>query len=184
MPSPVGHTLIGLSLLALWRFRLAKVSYWFVGVVVLANFPDIDFLPGLWVGEFNRYHHMATHSLGFILLVTFLCWLSARFIRPFTKGELLLIISSLGSHLVADYLCADGKEPFGIMAAWPLSSTYYISSRTVFWPLQKANLTEVFQWYNVQAVGVEILLTLPLVIICYMIGKRFREPEHGIRMKI
>src|ERR1044071_7547790 len=63
MPSPVGHSLAGLI-----AYQIApEIDGMARGRVVAlyllaANAPDLDFLPGLIVGDPNRFHHGISHS--------------------------------------------------------------------------------------------------------------------------
>src|ERR1041385_6780612 len=69
VPSPVGHSIAGLiayqvapEIDGLAR-RQVIALYLFA-----ANAPDLDFLPGLLVGDPNRFHHGVSHSGGLALL--------------------------------------------------------------------------------------------------------------------
>ena len=37
--------------------------------VLFANAPDLDFVPGILLGDPGAYHHGISHSLGFALMV-------------------------------------------------------------------------------------------------------------------
>ena len=65
MPSPVGHSIIAFTFYRLsarpheplgWR-KLALYLF-------AANAPDLDFIPGLLIGQPDRFHHGAGHSVG------------------------------------------------------------------------------------------------------------------------
>lgn len=145
---------------AVWRERRALA-----GVVLLANLPDIDYLPGLLVGELNRYHHLHTHSVGWVAVTSLAAWWVWRRWSALPQWSLLALIAALGlSHLGADLFSADGRPPYGIMALWPFSDTFFISPHTLFWRLRKTTVAEMFQWHNVQAVMVEIAWCLPLLV--------------------
>ncbi len=66
----VGHSLAGLSLYLIFERKLSLLKEWkeVLFFLILANLPDLDFLPGIVSGDLNRYHHGASHSIGFCLL--------------------------------------------------------------------------------------------------------------------
>jgi inner membrane protein len=174
MPSPVAHSLIGLALGAAavltpddarglfrqaWRRRGPLC-----GAVLLAQAPDIDYLPGLLSGDLNAYHHLLTHTAGWCGLVSVGCWLALRAWRPATRLAVLgwcLLLT--GSHLLADWLTADARPPIGIMALWPFSDAHYISPATIFMRMHKRDLADVWQAHNLTAVAVELAWCLPLL---------------------
>ena len=168
MPSPVGHSLIGLAIgsavllrpcpprrlaLELWRLRWPLL-----GCIVLASLPDLDYLPGILSGELNRYHHHDTHTLGFGAAALAGLAVLARTRGPGRGRRFLLLgLLLLLSHLAADMLTRDGSEPFGIMALWPLSEQRMISPVSLFPAFRKDELAEVFQPVNLRPVFLELL---------------------------
>lgn len=178
MPSPVAHSLIGLALGAAavltpddarglfrqaWRRRGPLC-----GAVLLAQAPDIDYLPGLLSGDLNAYHHLLTHTAGWCVLVSVGCWLALRAWRPATRLAVLgwcLLLT--GSHLLADWLTADARPPIGIMALWPFSDAHYISPVTIFMRMHKRDLADVLQAHNLTAVAVELAWCLPLLALVF-----------------
>ena len=129
MPSPVGHTLAGLSGYMLVRNHVGPYARRWVlfGSVVLANLPDLDFLPGLLLGDLRSFHHQATHSLAAVAAVTLSSiaiaswWKLDRFAWGTWGGSVYL------SHVVLDLLVDDPSPPFGVQLLWPFSESYFIS---------------------------------------------------------
>jgi len=65
MPSPIGHSLIGLTVANLpLKKQLYQSVFWLGYVVIVANVADLDFVPGWFIGDMNRYHHGISHSIG------------------------------------------------------------------------------------------------------------------------
>lgn len=96
-----------------WRETL-----WLLAVAaVLACLPDLDYLPGLLVGELNRYHQLFTHSLLFCTVAAAVAaWLFRKTrLRPPT------VFAIVFSHLVLDLLTEDARTPIGIPLLWPFS---------------------------------------------------------------
>jgi inner membrane protein len=177
MPSPVGHSLIGLALglaaaVPRGELRTLPARVWsargaLLGSVFVANLPDLDYLPGVLAGDLNRYHHGLTHTLGWCVLMSVAVWLLLRAACP-ARAPLRVLVWCLaltGSHLLADWLTADNRPPIGILALWPFSDAHFHAPVSLFWPLLKRDYAEIFQWHNVQAIGVEALLCLPLVLL-------------------
>ena len=190
MPTPVGHTMIGVALgcgafmprgklkagfKALWEQRAA-----FFVILLMANLPDIDYLPGVLMGEINAFHHWYTHTLGWVVAVAAATWLLWRRANRLGWAMFVLVLAALASHLVADLFSADSRPPYGIMALWPLTDQFYISPHSIFWGLRKTTWHDVFQWYNVQAALYELLVLSPAV-AAVLVFKRFaptsRMPE-------
>jgi membrane-bound metal-dependent hydrolase YbcI (DUF457 family) len=105
-------------------------------------------------------------------------WLLLRAARP-ARAPLRVLgwcLALTSSHLLADWLTTDHRPPIGIMALWPFSDAHYNAPVTIFWPLLKRDYAEIFQWHNVQAVGMEALICLPLVLLAAYFG---RAPARG-----
>ena len=183
MPSPVGHGMIGLSIGLLYAWpRGARIQRMTETLkqqrvplflaVLLANLPDVDYVPGILTGDLNAYHHQYTHTLGWVLLVTGGVWLIWRAWRPETgMREAVFVFACLMSHLVADWFTDDGAYPFGIMLWWPFSADYTIAPQHLFPRPIKEDWAEVFTWHNVRVMGIEFLITLPLIPLVLMVKR-------------
>lgn len=183
MPSPVAHSLLGLSVGLVFHWpRGALLNGWFqtlsrhraalLGAMVVANLPDIDYVPGMLTGDLNAFHHGYTHTLGWIVLVgggIWLCWRSAQ--DKMGWREAIFLFVCLLSHLLADMLTDDGSFPYGIMFFWPLTDTSYISPFPVFPRPSKAAFMDIFSLHNVRVMMVELLIALPVVLLV-IAGKR------------
>lgn len=175
MPTPVGHGLMGLALgvgfliprgLGFKAGLEAVRQKWklLVAVGLLACLPDLDYIPGLFVGDWNKYHHYHVHSLGWCVLMTVSLCLIIRIVRTELKLRwAVFILICLSSHLVLDLMCVDQREPIGILMLWPLSEARFHGPWEIFPPLYKSSVAEVFQWKNVYAVLVEVAVLLPLL---------------------
>lgn len=182
MCSPAGHILIGA---ACWFAlaprtglerapRLAALA----ATVFLANGPDLDYLPGLAVGDLNRWHYQGTHSLFFsVLLALALAWGVRRRIAPRAAVLPVFLAASL-SHLAADLLTMDFSPPPGIPLLWPLSDARFISPVPLFVNFQKATLEQLFTAANLGPLLREVLLTAPLA-AGLAAAARFRRSRHA-----
>jgi len=175
MPSPIAHSILGFAcgcgLLALVpRKCWALVLLAFIG---LGCAPDIDYLPGLLRGDFNAWHHVYTHSMVWCLLVSAGAWLLWRAIEWRASWiDLAWILLALGSHLLADWFTEDRSAPFGIMLAWPLSESYSTGPVALFGAMEKHTLWSILNWNNLQPALLELLITLPLLVLALLWWKR------------
>lgn len=136
MATPVGHALAGAA--AAVSVDGGRSTSRAVAVGALAGAaPDLDFLPGLLLGDPARFHHGISHSLGFALLVVGLVWLvasEARWRWALAAGGAYV------SHLALDALTVDPSSPVGMPLLWPASDAYLISPVT---PLPRVLHTSV-----------------------------------------
>src|SRR5687767_7177296 len=135
MPLPLAHSAVGLAAYLAFRKNIlthvSRKRRWALAalVVVAANLPDLDFLPGLLVGQPNRFHHGPSHSLAAAAIAAGLLYaLSMRFFGAVPRVRLftVLLVASL-SHSLLDYCSADTSQPYGVPLFWPISSEYHIS---------------------------------------------------------
>lgn len=188
MPTPVGHTLIGVALgcgvlMPRGRLKAGFKALWeqrayFLVILLMANLPDIDYVPGVLMGQLNAFHHWYTHTLGWIAAVAVASWLLWWKTDRVGWSVFVVLFAALATHLIADIFSGDEKPPFGIMALWPFTDSFYISSMSIFWSLRKGTWNDVFQWYNVHAALYEAAVTLP-VIVAVLLFKRFARVPGG-----
>jgi len=95
--------------------------------VVLANAPDLDFLPGLVTGAPTVFHRGFTHTVAGVALVGLAAWWCARRVRPreWSPARTAVFASlAFGSHLLVDYFTVDGVAPYGARFLWPFSDAH------------------------------------------------------------
>ena len=167
MPSPVGHSLAGLIIYSATNRSIASRGSQLRALFMLvANAPDLDFLPGLVVGDLSRYHHGPSHSIGFAVLMGVMASVViSRRLYAFVMGFSLYL-----SHVVLDYLIQDPSPPNGVQIVWPLSHEYYMAP-FAFFPkfdyrpgFTESVLLAFFSLNNLMTVMTELLLLLPLLI--------------------
>lgn len=181
MSTPIGHTLIGLTLFKLTPSADTNNKLLsFLLVAFAANAPDLDFIPGILVGDFNRYHQQYSHSLlftvGFALLVFLLF-----FDRRVQRLQLGLVAGALyASHLLIDLITHDGAEPVGLPLLWPFSSHLFHSPYTLFGGILHGQagddfmtaLQDIIAWSNIKVIAIEIVVTLPCLLIAIAAANR------------
>jgi len=178
MPSPVGHSLAGLCVVIATRNRLpvSKQGWLLVGSIVVANLPDIDFLPGLVVGNLSSFHHQATHSLIAVAMFGFLVSLLAM--RNNLRGIFWGIWagSLYFSHLMLDLLVNDPAVPYGLQLLWPFSTSYFISTVTPFQSFQYSasylvQTDHIFSIHNLTTIAYEVVLIAPFVGLTWFVER-------------
>lgn len=183
MASPVGHSLIAVSIVMVWsaRFPRHRTISWFrkhawilFAAVVLANVPDLDYVPGMVIGDLNAFHYGFTHSLGFILAFWVLLMLAGRLCRLDIRRWAVLAAALLLSHLLVDIVTADGRGPYGIMLFWPLSEIRIHSPVTLFPMYSKAQMGDLWQWRNLGSLLQEVAVSGSLLLAVW-----WRKTRHG-----
>lgn len=162
MPSPLGHCLMGCSLYA-DRSPVRRRSWWTLAAFVFfANAPDLDFIPGLLIGNPHAFHRTATHSLVFPVAVALLAMLISAWrgrTQAFRVGR--LVFFALLSHIALDYFCAPSKDS-GVALFWPLMNERF-AAPTAFFPLLSHK--HILSWGNVVAVIGEMAIISVLLLI-------------------
>jgi inner membrane protein len=130
-----------------------------------ANAPDLDFLPGLLVGDLAKFHHGPSHSIGFAFLFGLLaCLFFSRRLYPFVIAFSLYL-----SHVSLDYLVEDPSSPFGVPLFWPFSQKYFMAPFAFFRPFHyravsaESSMAVLLTFHNFLTVLAEVAFLLPLL---------------------
>lgn len=168
MASPLAHTLLGFTLYNLWpaEIRDLQVRPWLVyGLVTIASLaPDLDFIPGLLLGDPSRYHQTFSHSLGtaLVLALIFGALLGLFKTGPSWASWSGLLLLLVGSHLLLDFFTEDYRPPIGFPLFWPFSETPHTSPIPIF-PHTIRNFNRPDFWsQNTFVLLVEGCIFLPL----------------------
>lgn len=188
MPTPYGHALAGGILYFLLnrgapRRADAGRIFLYAGLAAAA---DLDLLLDLCVGEPGRFHHGISHSLGMAALVGLGAAVIAWKRGPSYLAVFAAAFSLYASHVLMDYLAVDTREPFGLMALWPLSDAYYLSPTPVFLDVWRWPVSSEMVRHNILAVVREtIILFPPLAVLFYVrrrSGRSLSGPRFGERV--
>jgi membrane-bound metal-dependent hydrolase YbcI (DUF457 family) len=180
MPSPVGHALGGFAMgwLAARSSRLDRpllAGLVFAGLGVV---PDVDVLV-------EGTHRLYTHSIAAVGLVGLLAAASLRaagprLSAPRERGMLVLAaVAAYASHLLLDWLGDDRSVPIGIRALWPITDTYFQSEARWFPPVERRYWLPGFWTANLRAIGWEMLVLSPLVLIALVAGRPRRTSRQA-----
>jgi len=174
MCSPVGHSLAGYALYQVChgKGKLARDWRRIVLYVFAANAADLDFIPGIFLGDANRFHHGISHTLGFSLLFALIMYMVSRFR---TKKDFAIFFSLYFGHVVIDFLTADSSTPFGVMLFWPFRQRYFISSFSLFSDIHHLFLSDLFDLHNIRALVWEAVLFLSIIALLTFVRKIRKE---------
>lgn len=185
MPSPIAHSLMGYLIYRVTtKPYKGQKRYIILLYLFIANVPDLDFLPGFFVGSVSRYHHGISHSIGFSLLFA----LGSYFIlgvlmQGHRKKRFAIVFCLYFSHVVLDFLTKAPSNPYGDPVGeqffWPFSNEYYISPFAFFQIIHFEDATgdfllSLFSLHNLMAVSVEFAI-LSTVILTVEFWKHRRK---------
>jgi inner membrane protein len=177
MASPVAHTLLGFTLFNVWPFgcRGFQIRPWVLyGLVAAASLaPDLDFIPGLLLGDPNRFHQTVSHSLALALVLAlgFGAILRLRYTGSSWVKWCGLLLVLIGSHLLLDFCTEDHRPPIGFPSFWPFSDTPQTSPLPIF-PASVRELSRPDFWsQNAHVLLVEGCLFLPLWFASWKYGQ-------------
>lgn len=188
MPTPIGHSLLSTVIYSgVNRNKLKLNGFDYLVCLFIGIFPDLDFLPGLILGTPSRFHHGMTHSLFFGIIIgtsagLFIGWLKKKNGPHYG----ILLIAVYFSHLLADFLGVDTKFPFGEQLFWPFWQGYVLSPVPIFLDVYRSSsqsdfFTSLFNFHNLQAVFVELLICCPIWLLVRLknISRKKRARENG-----
>ena len=182
MPLPIAHSLLGGAVCVASDRDGAAAGYGRLALaVVLANGADLDYLPGMLVGDPHRFHRMAAHSLGAAVLVALLAaWLVRRgWVHAWPSrsgwpsgaaGTAPIVALLWASHVLLDSLNADFSEPIGVMMFWPLSHVW-VPAIPLFYNIDKVSgpasplvfARSLVNAHNLRAMLLEVALMGPVL---------------------
>ena len=195
MPSPLLHSCAGAALSSAGSSRQHRVAL-AAALVVAANAPDLDLIPGLLVGDAGRYHHGIAHSLGAAVFVGGLAAVLARWLRMADAARFgLLAALAFASHLVLDMLATGKSVHNAVPLLWPLSNTLMTLPLSLFPDIEYDLRSEHFigslaSWRNAYAVMVELVFAAAIYAVIKVVTAGVRGgsgrqagPEQPLRPK-
>lgn len=173
MATPLGHALLGISFLRVVRKPVAVTTWkWYLLGLISANAADLDFIPGIIIGNPNQFHHGPSHSL---LAAIFFGILASAFAKWLNTGRVQIILVAsfvYSSHLLLDYFASDSRAPFGMPLLWPFSDKHWLASVALFPGIKHGVpgesflqvLVQIFSMHNAYAIFTEIIILLPVLL--------------------
>ncbi|MBW1744928.1 MAG: metal-dependent hydrolase [Deltaproteobacteria bacterium] len=188
MPLPIAHSVAGLA--GYFAFKKAnpdsppKQELFLLGLcMLLANLPDLDFIPGFLCGEPGRFHHGPSHSLvvGLVGALIFYRFVRSR-LKGISKKRIFgCCLVSLLSHPILDYLSADTSKPFGVPLFWPFDIGYYMSPVSLFRDVQRNQDTigtffaSIINNNNAWGIAVESLFSGTILFALFAFKRRYKR---------
>ncbi len=173
MATPLGHSVLGMAAGGLACGRATKIDWRLAGLFILAgNAPDLDFVPGLLVGDINRFHQGASHSFAAAAVFALITASLAPWFRVLRPRIIAAVFAAYVSHLIVDLFCRDARLPYGIPLLWPFDAGHFASPLTVFSGIRHGvpgdslavALQEILSPANLAALGMELAVMLPILI--------------------
>ena len=181
MPSPLGHSMVNVSLyMLIGRSRYFFNSWKYLPLCLLIGlFSDIDIL-FIALGASAYFHRGLTHSILFAVLIAFTFSLAPLFKSKIEWRKILLFFLALTSgHLLLDYFTFDGFLPAGILLFWPFNDTYFQSPYCIFRSFDWMTLKGIFSFATFKAILLEFIICLPfLVLAVYIKNLKRRKIGH------
>jgi inner membrane protein len=185
MPLPIAHSLAGYALseiqpLSFFDKKWKTILFF----VLLANAADFDFLPGLLINDPSRFHHGISHTLGFSVLIGFLGALYFNFKKKLPFWKVFWIVGGVYfSHVLLDYFGEDNRVPYGVMALWPFTENFYISSFSLFKNVTRSDdmftfFPSLFNAHNLNAVLQELWILGSLCVLMKIWIRRRKGCSH------
>lgn len=171
MPSPIAHIAAGYAIYRIYRSRPLQQTPLGVdgsirslfAIVGLSLLPDLDAIPGLLMGDLDRFHNNLTHSFvaGLIaaLAIGGVVWLRNRsgFVRWFS-----LALISYQLHVLMDFFTR-GR---GVMLFWPFTEERFEPAIKLFYGLHRSrgwlNIDHVWMLFNELTFAGMVLLIIYL----------------------
>lgn len=135
MPSPLAHIASGVLIYrgVTGKLRIRERLGLFLTALVCALLPDLDALPGLWLGHMGNWHNQASHSLLLCLPVGLVAYLMARaFKADHPRRWPLAAVMGVTAHVFMDWATV-GR---GVMLFWPLTTERFQSPIVLFYGLR------------------------------------------------
>lgn len=137
MPTPLAHGVAGFAVARTVRIGWAASFKLFAVAFIIAQLPDLDFIPGMFLPVVGTFHRGPTHSLvGAALVAVALAAVLVR-IGPWVLGGrdgnaprpgfgawYGFALAIYLSHLVLDLLSLDTVGNPGLKLWWPFSSAW------------------------------------------------------------
>lgn len=170
MPTPIGHSLSGILIYLLFsRTRnLWRDWKWALFAAALAAAPDLDFIPGWLLGNYNEFHRGISHSLGGCFFISASLWGLISKQNFFSPRQFFIFLMALyGSHLVLDFFARDTAPPYGGKFLWPFSNQYFISPVPLFLDLHREPPQSLYSLRNIIGYISELVIFgVPLFFVC------------------
>jgi inner membrane protein len=185
MPTTLAHAVAGYAASeAASTGTRTRNSWWSIALLaaVVANLPDLDFVPGLIVDNIPKYHRTMSHGLPAALLVATIGTAALqRWWKGAWGGLWLLIFVAYSSHLMMDVVIPDPTGGDGLRLFWPISTTWVAHPLPFLQPLDGLRMLDhgptnetfwstLFSGRGAAVFLIDALIMLPLIAVGKVIG--------------
>lgn len=165
MATPLGHGLAGLTVGVATGNRSRLLGFATLGLFA-GIAPDLDFVPGLLMGDPARFHQGPSHSIAAALSLGLLVALLAPSAQRLRAG--LIATGGYLSHLGLDLLTYDPTPPRGAPLLWPLLEEP-IRSPLMVLPRVLHSVVSPFNLHNLHVMAIELgTIGLALLVAVYV----------------
>lgn len=174
MASPVAHSLAGAIIFLATRRKDNGPHRELLWIVLAANLADLDFIPGLLIGEPSQFHRAFSHSIPaallFAVFVYAVCWWG-RHRQPVRMT--ILMFAAYASQLMLDWLSFDPGPVVGIPLLLPFSPEHFMADPTLFLNIERTGLLSgTVILHNIKALLLEMLILGPPAALLWLWQKR------------
>jgi len=176
MPSPIGHTLAGLTVGWLSapapRTGARRLTEAFTPFVLwcafVAAISDADLL-------IPHFHRTASHSLTATAFTLIIAMAMTGKVTTRSAWQFALALAAAhATHLLLDWLGTDRFPPPGIQVFWPFKDRFYISGFDIFPPVERRLLRPEALAINARAAIWEALIMGPIAFLAWQVRVRRR----------
>ena len=136
--------------------------------------PDLDFLPGILIGEPGAFHHGVSHSFAFAVLFGALVLITLQFSRQKSVAGFAALLGSFAYllHVILDSVSATNSVPL----MWPLLTEKIGMNLNLFGHFHHGGLENgiwsVVRWDNLSPVIRELtILGIPVLLLVVLRGR-------------
>jgi membrane-bound metal-dependent hydrolase YbcI (DUF457 family)/glycopeptide antibiotics resistance protein len=168
MPSPLGHILAGGAVYLAGTKKESGSRFLLIVALLGSVISDLDFLPGILIGNMRAFHHGISHSLVFAFLFGVVTMLVTRRLHPEVAARAsLLAVLAYTSHVLLDFVSVN-EGARGVRILWPISNAELGINVRALGHFQYTDIRNgiwsVVRWDNVLPLLRELLILGGLVI--------------------
>lgn len=137
---------------------------------------DLDFIPGILVGNPDWLHHRGSHSLLAAALFAIVAGVVAH-VRGGRHARMfgVMLAAAYASHLLLDMMATEGRPRYGVPLFWPLP-LYVNAPINLFLPIEREAggatnfIASLLSWHNWHALVREVLVMGSAFVATYLAG--------------
>jgi membrane-bound metal-dependent hydrolase YbcI (DUF457 family) len=167
MPSPIGHLLAGAAVYAGGTKPDTRSTALLVIALVGSIVPDLDFLPGILIGDLGEFHHGISHSFAFATLFGAVIFVLAHAMdKTLAHRASAYAVLAYSSHVILDFVNVN-MGTRGVPLLWPFSQDEFGVNLRLFgyFFYDETGIRGVFHWRNLTPVARELLVLGSIVLL-------------------